>query len=345
MKMKTNKFFAMLLSLACVGALTACDDSDDFTKTALSTPEVSQTSVGYRSLDFEWQPVANTTQYGYKLLNPDGVSVDAGVTKDTRAHFDGLEPDTEYTLNVWAFAGLDTEFDSSAAARLTARTSSLQKLATPAAFTVTGSDGVYTASWTAVDNAEMYVYDIYTAANVKVESGTVYAPGTSFTISGLGHEQEYYATIQALSDMPGYLESEVARADFNYQPGDGDISWQATGSYYSYMYDSSWDATLTCYTDGYHSIKSFYGVDDYNLDFTLDKNGTPTLLTGELFEDGGYKYWLIPTGISYMGVMYNIYAYIWDGYLYFDGDSTSGEFGIGNYGSDPYGWGYDTFTW
>lgn len=346
MKMKKNKFFAMLLSLACVAGLAACDDDADISgKTALKAPEVSQTYGDYQSLYFEWKPVDNMTQYGYKLYDPDGTVVDAGVTKDPRAGIDGLQPETVYTLRVWAFAGLDTDFESSPAAELTAATDPLIRLSAPTGLTVTGSDGDYTVSWTAVDNAEMYVYDLYTVENVKVKSGTVYAPEVSFTISGLGHGQDYYVTLQATATVPGYLDSETVRTEFSYVPGPGDISWQVSGSYYSYMYDDTWDATMICYVDGLYTIKSFYGVDGYNLDFTLDRNNVPTLLTGQLYEDGDYRYWLIPTGISYMDQMYYIYAYIWDNYTYFDGDSTGGELGIGNYGYDPYGWGFDTFTW
>ena len=105
--MKKIRIFAMLLSLACATGFVACDDDEDV-KQALQTPSVSDTFSDYQSLDFKWDAVDNTIQYGYKLYSSDDMVVEAGVTKGTEIRFTGLQPASTYKLLVWAFAGLDS---------------------------------------------------------------------------------------------------------------------------------------------------------------------------------------------------------------------------------------------
>lgn len=123
--MKKIRIFAMLLSLACATGFVACDDDEDV-KQALQTPSVSDTFSDYQSLDFKWDAVDNTIQYGYKLYSSDDMVVEAGVTKGTEIRFTGLQPASTYKLLVWAFAGLDTDYSTSPAAELTATTAALK---------------------------------------------------------------------------------------------------------------------------------------------------------------------------------------------------------------------------
>jgi len=339
--MKRNKFFAMLVSLACVTGLVACDDESDLeVKSELQKPAVTQTSGNYEALGFVWDAVPNTIQYGYKLYDPDDIVVEAGVTKDTHVSFAGLKPSTAYVLRVWAFAGLDTDYTTSPAAELVATTGRRVILGKPENLAVTGNDGVYTVSWNAVADAESYIYTVFSSNNV-LKTGVVNAPDVTLTISGCGREKDCHITLKAVSSIDGYFDSDEADVDFHYMPGPDDINWKSTGSYTSLVGGTNWDATMIAYVDGTYVIESFYGAEGYDLVFSVDSSGNLVLLCGQEQGDGNSKYWLIPTGIESIG---DLYCYIWGGYAIFRGDSTGGSVWLGNY-DWSWNFGYDSFVW
>lgn len=333
--MKKFKIFAMLLSLACATGFVACDD-DDAVKQELQSPSVSGTFSNYQSLDFEWNAVANTIQYGYKLFAPDGSVVKAGVTKNTSAKFSKLQPATTYTLKVWAFAGLDTDYSTSPAAELTATTAALVKLATPANLTVTDNGGAMEASWDAVENAMTYSYTISSAEEV-VNSGSVSA--TTLRISGL-EEGDYTISVTATTTKGGYISSDPATANFRFEVKVSEL-WRAAGTYYSNILNDSWNITLIAYNDGTYSIPAFYGVDGYDFNFTVDADGIMTILSGE---PNGKNYRTVPTGVAAAG---DLFVYLSDySFTGFDGDSKGGDIWIGYYDQDWSDTFYtDTFNW
>ncbi len=335
--MKISKCFPLLVSFACVIGLVACDDDSD-NLVELSQPDVAQTLKSYNALGFEWSAVPNTIQYGYKLYDPDEVVIEAGVTKDTYVSFSNLKPSTTYTLRVWAFAGLDTDYFTSPAAELVATTGRLVYLEQPANLTVTGDKGAYTVTWDAVADAESYVYTVFSGADV-VKTGTIDASNNSFTLTGCGRDKDCRITLKAVSSLDGYFDSDEAETYFSYVSGPGDISWSAAGTYTSYIYNKNWSATMNAYVDGSYSVESFYGADGYDLVFTVDSSNYLVMQCGQLDDSG--QFWLIPTGNDAIG---DLYSYVWSGYAMFSGDSAGGNMFFLNYDWD-WNYGYDMFAW
>lgn len=330
--MKLYKSMVLAISLALGAGLTACDD--DVVRQELSQPSVSETAGNYQSLDFEWNAVANTSQYGYKLFAPDGSVVEAGVTPKTKASFDGLQPATTYTLRVWAFAGLDTDYSTSPVAEITATTAALVKLATPANLTVTDDASGPVATWDAVENATSYNYVITDSQGTEVAGGTL--TDASLKISGL-EGGDYTFSVIATSDLGGFIDSDAATATFTYNV----ITelWRVTGDYYSAVLGQTWPATLIALSDGSYSIPAFYQADGYDLNFTVASDGCLQITNGTNYGDGYYG---VSTGNASVG---SIDVYVAESsYTGFDGSADSGEVWMSYYiGSEWYS--SDTFTW
>lgn len=344
--MKNYKIFAMLVSLACCFGFYSCSDNDD-PKPALQNPSVSQSAGAYNTLSFEWNDVPNAVQYGYRLSDADGMAIAAGVTHDKSATFTDLLPATTYTLQVWAFASMDGDYSTPPAVTLTATTDPLVTLATPSGLTLSSDNGyVYTASWNAVDNAIDYTYTVRNAEGALIEQNTI--SETSVVFNNL--ENGDYSFSVLAEGYGGYESSSPASANFNVdKPEVITPIYTVKGTYYSERLGASWTAYMDAYADGTYSIRAFYGVEGYNLDFRVNES-TPDdmfeILNGQqVVEDvSGVDYytWQVPTGLSDPS---ELVAYPWYNYSYFDGNETSGEVGIGNYWDNYNGWGYDVFTW
>ena len=119
--MKINKILTMLFSLAIAIGFVGCSD-DDATLPMLETPEVSLIGSTFKSLSFEWDKVENALQYGYQLVDADEAAVASGVVKETSVKISDLKADTEYTLRVWPFAGLNVNYSTPPAVEISAKT-------------------------------------------------------------------------------------------------------------------------------------------------------------------------------------------------------------------------------
>ena len=341
--MKKIKIFAMLLSLACATGFYSCSDDDDI-KPALQSPTVSETAAAYNSLTFEWSEVADATQYGYRLVDSEGTAVNAGVTHDKSVTITGLKPSSTYTLEVWAFASMDGDYSTPPAVTLTATTDSLVKLATPTGLTMTTENGYnYTVTWNPVENAETYTYTVRDTDGALIITDTT--ESTSVTVKDI--ENGDYVFYVYAAGYAGYADSDSATADFNVnKPEEVKPIWTVKGTYYSAQMNASWTAVMDAYDDGTYSIRAFYGVEGYDLDFainTSDEEDMFSILNGEYVYEDGYYSWQVPTGLSNPSTLI---AYPWYNYSYMDGDKNQGEVAIGNYYGDGYeGWGYDEFTW
>lgn len=341
--MKKFNIFAMLLSLACACGVVSCNDDDDL-KPALQSPVVTETAGAYNSLSFEWNDVPDAVQYGYRLSDTDGIAVNAGVTYEKSVTITGLQPATTYTLQVWAFASMDGDYSTPPAVTLTATTDPLIKLATPVGLELASQNGYsYTATWNAVENASEYVYVVSDAEGNTVLNGTT--SDASVLLNGL-ESGDYTFTVYA-EGHGGYESGDAVSAAFTIDKPAEPI-YTVRGTYYSDQLGESWPATMEAYAGGSYSIKAFYGVEGYNLDFKVNESDTDDMfeilngcqvVTDVNGED--YYTWQVPTGLSNPNVLD---AYPWYNYSYFEGDRDSGEIGIGNYYNN-YSWGYDVFTW
>lgn len=341
--MKKINIFAMLLSLACSCGVVSCNDDDDL-KPALQSPVVTETAGAYNSLSFEWNDVPDAVQYGYRLSDTDGIAVNAGVTYEKSVTITDLQPATTYTLQVWAFASMDGDYSTPPAVTLTATTDPLIKLNTPVGLELASQNGCsYTATWNAVENASEYVYVVSDAEGNTVLNGTT--SDASVLLNGL-ESGDYTFTVYA-EGHGGYERGDAVSAAFTVDKPAEPI-YTVRGTYYSDQLGESWPATMEAYADGSYSIKAFYGVEGYNLDFKVNESDADDMfeiLNGSqvVTDVNGVDYytWQVPTGLSDPSVLD---SYPWYNYSYFEGDRTEGEVGIGNYYNN-YSWGYDVFTW
>ncbi|MCM1491226.1 MAG: hypothetical protein NC095_10445 [Muribaculum sp.] len=340
--MKFNKTFASLLCMACAICFYSCSDNDD-PKPSLQSPTVTETAGAYNSLTFEWNDVANAVQYGYRLSNTEGIAVDAGVTHSKAVTITGLEPATTYTLEVWAFASMDGDYSTPPAVTLTATTDPLIKLSTPTGLTLTSDNGYnYTATWEAVSNANEYSYSVKDSYGETVVSDNT--TSTTVELKNLANG-DYTFTVYA-AGYDGYESGESATGIFNVDKPETPL-YTVKGTYYSVQLDSSWTACMDAYADGTYSIKAFYGVEGYNLDFKVDTS-TPddmlSILTGEQVydESNGYYTWQVPTGVDNPSILM---TYPWYNYSTFEGNESEVVLSIGLYYDGYESWGYDEFYW
>ncbi|MDE6480035.1 MAG: hypothetical protein K2L45_07160 [Muribaculaceae bacterium] len=336
--MKHTKTIAMLLSLACSIGFTACDSDTDL-REALAQPSVTQGNSNYQSLSFSWEKVGNAIQYGYRLIDPNGRAVKADVTQKTSVQITGLQPATTYTLQVWAFACMDGDYSTPPAITLTATTAALEKLSTPTI--IASSENGVTFRWDAVPNALEYSYTVTDSDGATVISGIT--GDTFIQISGYP-DGDYTISVTALGH-DGYSQSDTATAT-------GTILvyevYRVNGTYHSAELNSSWTATMVAFSDNTYSILAFYGVEGYNLDFSVNTSNAADMFAitnGEYVNDtaAGYVTWQVPTGLSEPAMLI---AYPWYNYCYFEGNAKSGSVNIGCYNGANYAnWDYDTFTW
>ena len=328
----------MLFSLALAAGLPACD-SDDDVRAALQQPGVAQDGSDYQSLSFSWDKVDHAVQYGYRLIDPNGRALKSDVTQKTSIRISGLQPATTYTLQVWAFAAMDGDWNTPPAIELKATTADLVKLAAPVVAAV--AENGLTFMWDAVPNALEYSYSVSDAEEALVQSGTT--SDTFVKLSGLPNG-EYTISVTALAH-DGFSQSDAGVAT-----GSILISelYRVEGIYHSAQLDSSWTATMVAYSDNSYSILAFYGVEGYNFDFTIHSDTTDDMfeiLNGSYVNDtaAGFVTWQVPTGLSDPAMLI---AYPWYNYSYWDGDRQNGSVNIGCYHGDGYAnWDYDTFSW
>ena len=333
--MKATKILSMGLMMAVAAAFTGCSD-DEVIKTPLQQPSVTEGAASYNTLTFSWDKVPNAVQYGYRLTDPLDKVIAEKATVDTSVAFTGLEPATTYTLSVWAFANVNSDYTGAPTVTLKATTADLTKLQTPQV-TVTQEGNNYVMTWDAIEGAEEYLYTVNGGSTSL--SGSLTEP--TYTARGLS-TGSYTFTVQAVTTQGGYVDSDVASAEFSITKI---VLWSAAGQYYSYAYDSTWDATLEAYDDGTYSILGWYGVEGYDFTFRIDEsdeNG-PFVMECGTFDSETWLY-SVPTGIEGYPTV-TVYPYY--GYSNMSGNASAGKITINNVyvydGTDYYV--DDTFVW
>lgn len=252
--------------LLAAGLLLACSD-DDAVLTPLAAPAVTNQAATVSSLAFSWSEVEHVSQYYCELSNPDGKVVSGEVTTETSVRFTKLTPNTTYTLNVWAYAPLNSEYESSPAATLTASTPAVVALESPRA-TVEVSGNTATISWEAVAHAASYTYS-YMLGDEEVTE-TITECSLTLTKLPLG---SYRLTLRANSEEEAYSESMPAVVTFTREKME---IWRMDGTYT----DGS-PAVIVGYDDGSYTIAAWYGVEGYDLECTVDENGALKVLNAD----------------------------------------------------------------
>lgn len=329
---KIYQIFLLLLMLSM--GFAACS-SDDVEKTPLDTPALTVGTTKVSSLAFNWQAVSGATQYAYELYDANGDRVLGDVTSSNSVIATGLEPESTYTLKVWAYANVNADKTTSPIATITATTAAKVSLDTPVPEASSANGGV-TISWPAVEHATSYLYSYVDADGNTVEGET---ETNSVTLSNLPIG-EYTIKIVATSSDEAYSDS--APIELNFQRTKAE-SWRRSGTYTSAGTGESYKATIVAYDDGSYTIESPFGEDGYSISFTVDatsKEITPLGVTPDQ-----YGYYSI-----YVGSQNYVSLYTSGGYSEFTGDADEGEVWFYSYTYDLDGnqvgdGGYDDFTW
>lgn len=323
---RAGKYF--LPTLLAFGLLTACSD-DEVIQTPLDTPNVTNSELTVSSLTFTWDAVPNVSSYSCELSDPNGIQVAGLVTTSTTARFTGLLPNTTYTLNVYAYAAIGSSNTTSRVATLTATTASVipLRMTTPTV-SVNGTNA--TITWDEVEYAVSYTYSYL--KDGETVNGSVTEPSLTLRDLPLG---TYRVAIAAVPDEED--EAHSASPEINVEVNITSVRnevWRRKGTYYSYYYDDSWDATLVYYSDNTYAILAFYDAEGYNLEFSLDSS-EGVQVQNYKYEDEYYKY---VTAMNYSGEDYDIGIYEGDSYVDW---SRNTIYLFTDWGYDD----YDTFTW
>lgn len=324
----------LMAALLLTTVFTACS-SDDVVKTQLETPTVVEGDKTVSSLAFNWQAVSGATQYAYELYGADGKVVLGDVTSATSIITTGLQPNSTYTLKVWAYSAVGSDKTTSPIATLTATTNAKVPLGNPVPEAKAANGGV-TISWPEVEHATAYKYS-YVDADGKTVEGETETNSVTLTDLPIG---EYTIQIVATSTDEAYSDSAPIQLTFQRTKAE---SWRRSGTYTSAGTGVNYPATLVAYDDGSYTIESPFGEEGYSISFTVDADSKEISITGVTPDQYGY-YPIYVSSQNYVTL------YTSGGYSEFNGDEYEGEVWFGAYtydndGNQIGGWGYDDFTW
>ena len=214
--------------------------------------------------------------------------------------------------------------------------SSCQKGPTPLASpapTVKATVHSLTFSWTAVDGAVEYAYQLDDAAGTKVADGKTEELSVSF--DHLIEGAEYCFTITAYC-AEGDSSHEISQAaTVTASTKKRQENWTAEG----YFFDGAgkyWRATLAALADGSYSLRNWYNIKGYDLDFTVDTENNDQLAITNATSVSENTYYYVAAGLSE-----DICIYPLNKFSKFSGDQNSGELYFHNYATNAYSY----FQW
>lgn len=255
------------LVLLCIGIFTSCKDEDPVT-TPLQTPTGEVYKATVSSLTFQWESIKDATQYGYELMDPENNVVYGDVTTGTTATFTGLKDNTTYTLNVWAYSNFGSSYEKSSIATLTGTTPAIVQLATPK-LSVEVNGGAL-ATWEEVPNATHYVLTISINGGTERSWDIV---GTEITIGNLS-TGTYTVSLKAVSDDEAFSDSELATVTFEIEKQE---AWRVNGTFDDGA-GNKWDVTMIAWNNGTYTLKNWYNVEGFDLDFSVNDDTSINIL-------------------------------------------------------------------
>ena len=320
------------ITAICVAAsalvFSSCKE-DEVNTVPISSPSASLYTSTVSSLTFVWDKVANATQYGYELYDPDGNAVDGGVTSGTTATFSGLNDNTTYTLKVWAYAAYGSKsYDQSATVEIKGTTPKIVPLPAPEV-TISTENGVE-ISWDAVEYAASYEY-YYNLPDEDAVTGATEATSLKLAMLTPG---TYEFGIKTISGDEAFNDSEYAKSSFTVVK---EKRWESEGVFAPLDddTDNTWRAVIEGWSDGSYVIRNWYNVEGYDFEFTVNTDETITVTNAS----GG----AVASGLS--GDSYDIYIYTSfynsEYFSNFTGTKDSGSLWFYNYNTE----GYSSFTW
>ena len=290
--MKLNKF-TTLLSLALTMAI-AVGCSDDNNPTPLDKSEMSIENTTCYTLTFEWGKVADACQYSYKFTNTaTGDIIVTDVTNRTKVTFTDLQPSTDYTLTVLAYAAVGSDRTTSEPLVLTARTADLEPIASPVP-EMSRELNTVIFSWQHIDSSTSYQWSLVDEEGTEIASGETRALNAE--VAGM-QSGTYTFSVIALIDQPGLKDSEPAILEFDFVREREEI-WRTSGTYTSALSGSDWTSILVAYDDNSYTIEAWYGVEGYDLTFTVDADNMLTLSDTDYAYDSTTGTYTVPTGLA-----------------------------------------------
>ena len=310
-----------LLAAACMGAFSSCSDDDDTLNGKLDKTNAEVLSQSVSSLSFTWKAIKNASQYAYELSDPDKNLVENGVTTDLAASFTNLQPNITYQLKVWAYGAYGSGYETSEPIYLTATTPAVVQLGMTEVKVVT-SGATTTASWKSVEHAKKYEYYVKLKDSDKVlESGTV----TDTEVALYGLVGEYELGVKSLSTSEAYSDSEYDKVEFKVEKRE---VWRTVGTFNDGA-GHTWKATIVAYSNDSYTILKWYGVEGYDLEFSVTSAGNVAVTNA--YKDDGSWYYVRTDATHHLTINHTYHSS-------FSGNSTSGKMMIYN-GKDI------TFTW
>lgn len=284
----------MLAVALLLPAFASCDDQAEPTPLDATNPALVDAT--FNTLVMKWDKVPGAVQYSYTLTTADAPDrvITRNVTTGTRATLTDLEPSTDYVLTVLSYAAIGSKNTTSEPIVLKARTADLQPLAAPAPVWSRDVNTIL-VDWDAVAGASSYKYALTDAGGVEIAAGNTVYNYLDFPTMTTG---VYTLTLQALTSTPGLAASPVAQLSIDFVREHLQM-WTVEATYNSGLTGKSWPVTLIAYDDNSYSIKAWYGVEGYDLDFAIDPNNAADQfsLTGAYIADGKGNY-AVPTGLT-----------------------------------------------
>lgn len=264
--MKIKNILAALALAMLIPATIGCSDDKDLIPLSSTTGETKDGA--YNTLTFRWDKVEGAVQYSYQLAETaTGKVLTTDVTPFTTATFNGLEPDTEYTLTVYAYAALGGDKTTSEPIVITGRTADLTDLATPVP-TMSREVNTVIINWETVAGTVDYEWTLTAADGTVVKQDETYV--NYATITGL-EDGNYTFTVVARTNAEGYRNSQPGSVEFEFVREHEEI-WYTDGTYTSALTGTSWTAKLIAYDDNSYTIVAWYGQEGYDFSFTLDES-------------------------------------------------------------------------
>ena len=317
---------AAVLALAALGAaaLSSCKpEKKDPVQLTAPQPKLSAATIS--SLSFTWGQVANAAQYTYELLSSDGSQAGNGSTSGTTAEFSGLKDNTAYTFKVVACPATGSEdYLASATGQCVGTTATVTPLAKPVLKVEVGDEAV-TISWDAVPNADSYVYSFIADGGA---AGATSETSVNFKLD----PGKYTFTLYATSKNEAYTDSEKASTEFEVADK---VKWTVSGIFFDGA-GKYWNADLVAMSDGSYSLKNWYNVEGYDLNFTVDTANNDELVITNAKGLDEYSYYYIDAGLEE-----DVYIYTISKYSNFSGNQDGGELYFYNY----YAGASSTFQW
>lgn len=332
--MKSNKIATLFATGLLLVAAAACSDDDNI-KSPLPTASGTLDNSSFNTLSFQWDKVEGALQYSYELTDENGHTIITDVTDITSVTFTDLQPSTDYTLTVLAYAAMGSSQTTSEPLVLHGRTGDIITLATPQPVYVQDLNRI-TISWTEVADAQSYSYRLL-CGDTEIDSGDT--KETTLTYGSL-ESGDYSFTVTANIDLPGYASSTAGGVTFSFTRTHTEV-WRVNGTYTSTVLKKSWPATLVSYDDNTYTILGWYGVEGYDITFEVNPTDNTLIMSTDNYAyDKGSDSYLVYTGLSDP-----TYIYVGPAYSWFEGTSAKGEIGIDLWNVKDYDYTDDTFVW